>query len=195
MVTQPHAVEETDRTYTQFSWQPDLVSPDPRRGYDNPISRSNWDEMRAAIDRNKRKRSPEVETGGLLFGRRDNASKVIWVDEATGPPPDSVHRRDLFVCGTEDTQAANEERKSRTHSAVQYVGMWHTHPGSAPSPSGKDLLRGSRPPVASRQAPGRHCSPRAALKAPPGSGRDQLDGRSSRVRPTLRTPSGAGATF
>ena len=139
MVTQPHAVEETDRSHPQFSWQPDLVSPDPRRGYDIRISRSAWDEMRAAIDQNKQKRSPKVETGGLLFGRRDDASKVIWVDEATGPPPESVHRRDLFVCGTEGTRAANEERKSRTRAAVQYVGMWHTHPESAPSPSEKDL--------------------------------------------------------
>jgi len=139
MMTQPHAAEEGNRTHAQFSWQPDLVSPDPRRNYSIRISENAWAEMQEAIDQSKQKRGPEVETGGLLFGRRDDASKVIWVDEATGPPPDSVHRRDLFVCGTEGTQSANEERKRRTRGAVQYVGMWHTHLKSAPTPSGKDL--------------------------------------------------------
>ena len=51
-----------------------------------------------------------VETGGLLFGDRNNATLTITVDAATGPPRDSAHSRFGFERGTEATDQASSPR-------------------------------------------------------------------------------------
>jgi len=83
---------------------------------------------------------PEVETGGLLFGERDDAAGVIWVSEVSGPPPDSEASAEKFVCGVEGTAQVNAEKRDRTRGSVQYLGMWHTHPTAEPLPSPTDWL-------------------------------------------------------
>jgi integrative and conjugative element protein (TIGR02256 family) len=75
----------------------------------------------------------------LLFGKRDDALRVIWVDDAIGPPPDSVCSPEKFICGTKGTQAANKSRKEQSRGSVEFVGMWHTHPEDLPLPSETDL--------------------------------------------------------
>ncbi len=45
--------------------------------------------IQSEIRRSGRARTPCVETSGLLFGEIDTAHREIWVDKATGPPPDS----------------------------------------------------------------------------------------------------------
>jgi len=103
------------------------------------ISASAMKEIKAWINQNRRTRKREVETGGLLWGEWDDATGVVWVSEASGPPPDSQHSAEHFVCGVLGTKEEHEARVRQTRRSVGYIGMWHTHPTSRPLPSETDL--------------------------------------------------------
>lgn len=122
-----------------FSCRPAYRILDPYAGYEVRISNSAWNEILAWIQRSSRLHSESVETGGLLFGERNDACKVIWVDEVLGPPPDSKGSADGFICGVEGIVEANNEKRTRTRGSVQFIGMWHTHPNSIPIPSEIDI--------------------------------------------------------
>ena len=92
-------------------------------------------EMKAWISENKRLRSGTKETGGLLWGEWDESTGIVWVTDASGPPPDSEHYEDLFVCGVEGTREEHAKRTMQSRLSVGYIGMWHTHPISRPLPS------------------------------------------------------------
>lgn len=95
--------------------------------------------MRDEVETSARLRGVHPETGGLLFGERDDASGVLWVDEATGPPPDSRHSAEEFLCGTRGVKRMVATRKRRGRGSLQLVGTWHTHPVSPARPSLRDL--------------------------------------------------------
>ena len=81
---------------------------------------------------------PVVETGGLLIGERNNATRTITIEGASGPPPDSNHSSDGFVRGTRDVdQMLDILRHSASEQAV-YLGDWHSHPDSAAALSDTD---------------------------------------------------------
>lgn len=122
-----------------FEWPSDLVYQDPHSQYEIRVSMSAWREIAAWIEKSRRRVGPKAETGGLLFGERDDAAKIIWVTEILGPPPDSQAAASHFVCGVEGTKDANYEKTRRTRGSVQYVGMWHTHPEGSPAFSSTDL--------------------------------------------------------
>jgi integrative and conjugative element protein (TIGR02256 family) len=82
---------------------------------------------------------PTAETGGLLFGQIDDFLKIIWIDEVSGPPPDSLASSAGFVCGVAGTSELNAEKSARTRGSVRFIGMWHTHPYGRPRPSCTDL--------------------------------------------------------
>jgi len=139
IVIQPHSLAEPKRASANFEYRPDIVTIDPRRGYEVRTSARAWEQMQRWIARSRDDAGPEVETGGLSFGERNDAIDVIWVTEVDGPPPDSVARPDHFECGTVGTQQAHLTHEERSRGSVRYVGMWHTHPESAPVPSTTDL--------------------------------------------------------
>lgn len=118
---------------------PDVVIPDPESGYEIRITQGAWADIGAWRNRARRTAGHRVETGGLLFGERDDASQVIWVTEITGPPPDSEASEHGFICGVKGTEEANTEKRKRSRDSVAYLGMWHTHPGGAPLPSATDF--------------------------------------------------------
>jgi integrative and conjugative element protein (TIGR02256 family) len=103
------------------------------------IAASAWREILAWVRRSKRVHGARFETGGVLFGERNTAANVTWVSEVSGPPPDSEASPHEFVCGTKGVAALNAEKRARTRRSVTSIGMWHTHPGSAPQPSPKDV--------------------------------------------------------
>jgi len=96
------------------------------------------------IARGAREQGPTTETGGLLFGERDAAAGVIWVDEVIGPPPDSRCSPEEFVCGTEGVDRYRKEKERRGQGSLEYLGMWHTHPTQDPMVSHRDLHEGMR---------------------------------------------------
>lgn len=87
-----------------------------------------YSETRAWVEQNNRMRSGKHETGGLLWGLWDDAVSVIWVFDASGPPPDSRHDPGHFVCGVEGTIDEHERRCLQSFGVCGFIGMWHTHP-------------------------------------------------------------------
>ncbi len=96
--------------------------------------------IEAEIRKNTRIRGARVETGGLMFGDIDDSLKTVWLDSATGPPPDSVASERQFLCGVEGTQEISEARKTASGGSSHFIGIWHTHPVSMPEPSDDDLI-------------------------------------------------------
>lgn len=74
-----------------------------------------------------------------MFGERNDLLKILWVDEVSGPPPDSVRSPSGFVCGVHGTSALATEKAKRTRNMLHFLGMWHTHPGGLPLPSATDM--------------------------------------------------------
>jgi integrative and conjugative element protein (TIGR02256 family) len=98
-------------------------------------------------------RGPHCETGGLLLGQVDYASRVVWVSEADGLPPVSDARPHAVRIDPRSAALHVEERRRRTRGLVGYIGAWHTHPGLEPHPSSPDhealhqLMSGGAPAV------------------------------------------------
>src|SRR6266568_913030 len=90
LVTQPHArVPPDEPRLASFAWDRDRVFEDPHSGYQIRVSSGAWRDIIAWITRSSRTAAFEDETGGLLFGERDDATRVIWVTEVLGPSSDS----------------------------------------------------------------------------------------------------------
>ena len=87
------------------------------------------------------------ETGGLLFGERDDAARTITIDDASGPPPDSTHSPTGFVRGT---SGVDDSLKGLGYGSAlnrsTYLGDWHSHPnGTAElSPTDRQAVTGLR---------------------------------------------------
>lgn len=122
-----------------FTWRPHRVLKDGRHGYEIRIGHEANAQTLAWIRRSERVEGKRVETGGVLFGEVDELLKVIWIDEVSGPPPDSVASPEGFLCGTAGVQEMNVEKAKRTSGSVSFIGMWHTHPLGLPNPSTTDL--------------------------------------------------------
>jgi predicted acylesterase/phospholipase RssA/molybdopterin/thiamine biosynthesis adenylyltransferase len=131
----------------------DVCIDDPQSGYQTRVTLAAWNSLQACTHESARIRGAEEETGGLLLGELDEYLKIVWVSEASGPPPDSTHSPELFLCGVEGTTELNDVRKHQTNGTVSYVGTWHIHPVSEPIPSARDYTamnalfsEGLRPP-------------------------------------------------
>ena len=107
-------------------------------GLDFRMSHNAWRDMTGWIRAGARQRSPEHETGGLLFGEFDETIGIAWVNNVSGPPPDSEFSSEHFICGTHGTSDLCKDYKRRTSGIVRYVGTWHSHPTSPASPSSTD---------------------------------------------------------
>lgn len=96
-------------------------------------------QARAWVKQNNRLRSLHHETGGLLWGVWDDAVQVIWIFDLSGPPPDSQHDLEHFLCGVEGTSEEHKLRMARTHGSCGFVGHWHTHPHLPSHQSATDM--------------------------------------------------------
>ncbi len=135
LIALPHArLDSRDRPAVHLSWDADHVLVDQREGYQVRIS----SDADAAITASITPTQPQAETGGLLFGERDDAARIVWVSVATGPPADSRASAHGFVCGTAGTAALARRLDRSSNGAVRFVGMWHTHPGDPAEPSQTD---------------------------------------------------------
>ena len=149
----PTAARGTD----SLTWRDDHLVP-LDAGYEVRISRPALRQMLAECRRGERLRGRSVETGGTLFGEIDDACRVIWVDDATGPPPDSSLSPLHFEHGVQGLSAVIDYHRNRSGRVSSYLGMWHCHPDGQAAPSPTD--QASTHVLVSAQAGGR---PRALM--------------------------------
>lgn len=121
-----------------LSWESDHLITDLTQRYEIRLSTNAVAEIRAEVRRGARLRGPTIETGGILLGEFDDASGVIWVDTATGPPPDSRLSASHFARGTEGVAELISAQMTQTSRSSGYVGEWHSHPRGAARPSKTD---------------------------------------------------------
>ena len=107
-------------------------------GIDFRMAANAWRDMVGWIRAGTRERSPNHETGGLLFGEFDGTLGIAWMTSVSGPPQDSSFSEEYFVCGTHGTRELCKDYEERTHGIVRYVGTWHSHPRCGPEPSCTD---------------------------------------------------------
>jgi len=84
--------------------------------------------------RYRQKRWYQREAGGQLFARL-SASRIV-VEEATGPRRTDRRTRTSYI---PDRVAEQREIDIHHASGLHYIGDWHTHPETFPSPSGLDI--------------------------------------------------------
>jgi integrative and conjugative element protein (TIGR02256 family) len=118
-----------------LGWENDEVVADVRSGYEVRISQEALRSMRAEVRRGLRIRGARCETGGLLLGEIDDACRCVWVDVASGPPPDSVLSPFHFDHGLEGADELVAHHRARSGQLTRYLGMWHAHPFKAAAPS------------------------------------------------------------
>lgn len=120
------------------TWVNDHAILDSGSGYQIRFSLAALDAMQDEAYGVRLTFGPHVETGGILLGQIDDASQVIWVTSAIGPPPDSQRASShikLGIAGTAEFLAAIERHSGgRSH----FIGMWHTHPRAEPFESDVD---------------------------------------------------------
>lgn len=74
------------------------------------------------------------EAGGQLFARFEGCNTIIV--EATGPKQSDKSKRYWFE---PNRSLQRQEIKAKHNDGKHFVGDWHTHPQSVPSPSLDDL--------------------------------------------------------
>ena len=121
-----------------FGWPDDVIARDQAAGYEVRLSPAAIREMRAESARGARVRGRDIETGGMLLGETDDACRCIWIDMATGPPPDSRLSACHFDHGTGGVQELVDHYRARSRQVTVFAGMWHTHPDHVAQPSPTD---------------------------------------------------------
>jgi integrative and conjugative element protein (TIGR02256 family) len=139
LIRAPHTIRPPRSAIAQFVWPADRIITDHRHGFHIRCTAGAERDLHGWIRSSRRLRGPRVETGGLLFGQFDEFLKIAWVTEVSGPPPDSRASAEGFLCGVAGATELSEEKRARTRGSVSFIGMWHTHPGSIPSPSCTDF--------------------------------------------------------
>jgi len=128
--------QSSDHRQHHFRFLPDIRW--VADGIDFRMSTNTWRDMTGWIRAGARERSPEHETGGLLFGEFDETLGIAWVTNVSGPPCDSKFSTEHFICGTHGINDLCESYEKRTHRSVRYVGTWHSHPVGPAKPSTTD---------------------------------------------------------
>lgn len=80
----------------------------------------------------------DTETGGILIGYVEGDTAHVL--RATGPGPNAVKTGMRFERDVEYTQAQLDSAASELGDKGSYLGEWHSHLVSDPSPSGQDIL-------------------------------------------------------
>jgi proteasome lid subunit RPN8/RPN11 len=153
VIASPRLSGPAEPSTTVFEMPPDAILRDDRLGFQVRFTVGAVKSLMAWVRQSKRVRSPLCETGGVLFGERNDACQVMWVDDVAGPPLDSQFSTTEFVCGTRGVADMSQMKRTESGDSVRFVGMWHTHPVSAAIPSAKDLEGMARVVDASRPSP------------------------------------------
>lgn len=75
------------------------------------------------------------EACGVLIGGFEYETKTVFIQECTEPMRDDRRRRTSFTLRDDGHQKAVDNAFQRSEGQCFYLGTWHTHPESYPSPS------------------------------------------------------------
>lgn len=78
------------------------------------------------------------EAGGILLGYRRGPH--IEILEGSAPLPRDTRHRNSFERNDPGHQALTDARWKDSGGTVTYLGEWHTHPSTIPSPSPTDRV-------------------------------------------------------
>lgn len=81
-------------------------------------------------------KSNPYETGGILIGSYSDDSLTAHISEVTNSPNDSVKKKVLFKRGINGLQ---KKLDTLWKDSQYYLGEWHYHPNSLPTPSHSDI--------------------------------------------------------
>lgn len=102
------------------------------RDAENVIISASAQKMMARFARSR----PHRETGGILIGHYSEDRNSARIEAVSDEPPDSRSGRTWFVRGELGLAALLERAWLEGR---HYVGEWHSHPESDPTPSGPDF--------------------------------------------------------
>ena len=122
-------------TPQRLHWGNDVIGADPDHGYQVRLDSAAFAGIRREVIRMAGERGPAVETGGLLLGQLDHASRVVWVSEAQGLPAGSETSAEGLQLDPAVARAAVQERLVQSRRLVGFIGAWHTHPRHLAVPS------------------------------------------------------------
>lgn len=80
----------------------------------------------------------DPESGGVLLGRLLRGSDDVVVDEASPPVASDRRTRTSFQRSLGPAQRTVNDAWEASSGTSNYLGEWHTHPESDPTPSGCD---------------------------------------------------------
>lgn len=121
----------------KFEFEPDVVV--RAKGTEFRLAANAWRDTQGWVRAGARTRTPEDETGGLMFGTIDEMLGVAWISNVSGPPSDSEFSPEQFLCGVDGIEELCDSYDARSKGTTQYVGTWHSHPVSGARPSGTDF--------------------------------------------------------
>ncbi len=104
------------------------------------ISSKSLAQLKSHVAKAQKLRGSSCETGGLMYGRVENAIDLIWVDECTDAPSNSEFSASGFHCGTNGVEELSKKISKATNGESCFIGYWHTHPNGPTKPSFTDLL-------------------------------------------------------
>ncbi|NVK73763.1 MAG: ThiF family adenylyltransferase [Oceanospirillaceae bacterium] len=81
--------------------------------------------------------SDDVESAGLLIGYGKGSTYTLY--RITSPQESDIQSRAYFKLDSAPHQKIVDEYFSSSDGLLGYIGTWHTHPQSIPSPSNLDL--------------------------------------------------------
>lgn len=122
-----------------WEWGNDVLGADRAHGYQIRVDPAAFADIRTEVLRMARDRGPAVETGGLLLGQVDHASRVVWVSETTPFPAGSAASAEALRLDPRAARQAVAARLAATRRLVGFLGAWHTHPQSPALPSSADV--------------------------------------------------------
>jgi len=79
------------------------------------------------------------EAGGILLGRYIIDSEDIVIDDITEPSEKDIRQRLFYFRSRGFHQRTIIRKWTESQGTCNYLGEWHTHPESIPTPSLKDV--------------------------------------------------------
>ena len=86
----------------------------------------------------KRAERQPNETGGVLIGQYDFSRNIIYIADMIFSPDDSIVSPTSYIRGCKNLPEQIQQISEQTYRNFNYIGEWHSHPGSSTDMSSAD---------------------------------------------------------